>query len=445
MILNFTFKNYRSFRDETQFTMIRESSSASPEWAFPEASTVAAIYGPNAAGKSSLLKAMANLSHMVRASYSRGDSTTGIATKPFLLSAASKTAPSEFFIEFVARNGLRYKYQVTVDSSQVIEEGLEVYKSKRPSVLYERYIGDDGEQVIEFGPSFKGPAKQLKSMTRKNALVLSVAGASGTKSLEPAYTELARSVVFYSAPLYASEETYIKHSLTDGRPNAKWLVAAMSSADLGVSDIGVEKADMDPKQIEMMRKILGNADLDDDAVEAAVEDASTSLSFLHRGQDASAWLSVADESEGTLAALSFFSAFIDTLASGSTALVDEIDSSLHPLIVEEMVKLFADPATNPNQAQLIFTTHDSALIEKSASEDKVVSRDQLWFVEKGPDGASKLFPATACSVRQDENMGRNYLNGRYGALPHANLTAVFSAAIADMAAPKGGDRDSEED
>ena len=122
MLINFTFKNYRSFKEQTQFSM--EGSKGPDTWPMPNVMSAAAVYGPNASGKSNLLRAIRHVSALVSTSFSSGDSTTGVAVDPFLLDGTSRHEPSEYFIEFTANDGLRYKYWFAADSSKVIEENL---------------------------------------------------------------------------------------------------------------------------------------------------------------------------------------------------------------------------------------------------------------------------------------------------------------------------------
>lgn len=107
---------------------------------------------------------------------------------------------------------------------------------------------------------------------------------------------------------------------------------------------------------------------------------------------------------------------INALDGGHTLVIDEIDTSLHPLLVRKLVGLFRDPSTNANNAQLLFTTHDPLLLAPLAGEPGL-NRDQVWFVEKHSDGASELYPLTDFKPRNEHNLARRYLGGAYGAVP----------------------------
>lgn len=440
MIINFTFKNYRSFRDEAQFSMERDGEKSPDGWGHPEVSTVSAIYGPNASGKSALLKAIDYVRRMVSNSYVWGDRTSGVNTDPFLLDPESCTAPSEFFIDFFAGDGLRYKYWFAADANQVLNESLMVYRSARPAKLFERWVDDEnGGQRIEFGASFSGPKKQLWKLARPNSLFLSVIGASSSGDAFPAFDELAHNMGFYSAPAYGSETSVVKRLLKNQNKLGESLSSIIQQADFGVRGISVREKEPDEFLRQSLLSIGERAGVEKERLDVAMSDASNELVFCHSGKDDSIWFEQDRESDGTVAALSFLSVSLRTLVSGGVALVDEMDSSLHPVLVDELVRVFADPETNPLQAQLIFTTHDVSLITKSGRDGRAIQRDQLWFVEKGEGGASDLYPASSLHLKPDENMGRNYINGVYGALPNVGLHRAMANAVGELIESEGLD------
>ena len=141
-------------------------------------------------------------------------------------------------------------------------------------------------------------------------------------------------------------------------------------------------------------------------------------------------LPIDEESLGTRAALAFFSLALENLSAPTVAIIDEVDTSLHPTFVKEIVGLYTDPATNPHHAQLIFTTHDVALINTAPSEERTIQPDQIWFVEKSKQGASEIYPATDLGLRKEENIGKNYLNGVYGAVPKPTFHEAFARIMA---------------
>jgi hypothetical protein len=144
--------------------------------------------------------------------------------------------------------------------------------------------------------------------------------------------------------------------------------------------------------------------------------------FEHQAPRGSAKFELHDESEGTQRLYLLAAPLMDVLRSGRVLVVDELDTSLHPLLVRRLVSMFHDPQHNPAGAQLIFTTHDTSLLDQS-----LFRRDQIWFTEKDPDQATRLYPLTDFSPRKSEAIERGYLGGRYGAVP------VFAEEIPTLA------------
>lgn len=140
-----------------------------------------------------------------------------------------------------------------------------------------------------------------------------------------------------------------------------------------------------------------------------------------------------EESEGTQQWLAMLRYVIPSLSEGRTLVIDEIDTSLHPLLVRKLVELFCNPATNSSSAQLVFTTHDAYLLAPVAGEP-VVQRDQVWFVDKNDEGASELYPLTDFKPRKNEhNISRRYLGGSYGAVPFLGGFSSLRTAPAERA------------
>lgn len=420
MLLNFSLQNYRSFADQLQFSMERDARDVDDgnRWRVPNVSTVAAVYGSNASGKTNFLLALRFVSTFLRTGARTGDAFEGIrGVEPFLLDESLAKEPSDYLIEFIASDNVRYELSFSLTSQEVREEELVAYYSRRPSKLYERSTTASGDQVIRFGPSLKGVKQQLWSITPVNTLFLSVAGGSGKiDALKAPYLELTRGI----SSLFQGGGTSMRFQSIRGLTRAEKynprafnrLVEVVRHADFGIEDIEVRRREVSEEIDEMDGHMRGRSPF---ARERA------DVLFFHRGPGGLFPLSYDQESEGTISALSFFSRALDVLEDGSLLLVDELDMSLHPSLVREFVSLFASPDTNPNQAQLIFTTHDVSLISVPNDERRVLGRDQVWFCEKDELGRSELIPATSYSPRKGENLGRNYLNGIYGALPRTSI------------------------
>lgn len=145
----------------------------------------------------------------------------------------------------------------------------------------------------------------------------------------------------------------------------------------------------------------------------AEEIEESKLLFRHVTENGEAVFDLMDESNGTRNLLFLSGPVLDVLANGQVLIIDELDTSLHTLLVRELVRLFLSPAANPRGAQLIFTTHDTSLLDAH----ELFRRDQIWMVEKDRDQASSLVALSEFSPRKGEALERGYLMGRYGGVP----------------------------
>jgi uncharacterized protein len=137
------------------------------------------------------------------------------------------------------------------------------------------------------------------------------------------------------------------------------------------------------------------------------------LSHLTDNPDEPAALDFNEESHGTQTLFKTAGAWLNVMSNGEVLLVDEVDTSLHPLLVRFLIERFHSSKINPRNAQLIFTTHNTSLLD----QEELFRRDQIWFIEKERDGSSRLYPLTDFKPRNDESLERWYMRGRYGALP----------------------------
>jgi hypothetical protein len=397
MLFRFRTRNFRSIREEVELSLVASNLSDLPEtviqtpFAERGALRAAAIYGPNASGKSNLLLAMKFMSDAVENSQ-RSWPTEGVPREQFLLDEESANNPSLFEADFAIVN-VRYIYGFEVDSQRVVREWLHAYPTARRRILFER-DGDD----FSFGKHLGGENNTIKGLTRANSLFLSAAAQNNHEQLLPIYQcfSSAWSFVFGSrrgltieTAQAASEERYKK---TFSR-----LVAA---ADLGIEgfEIRDEQIDLGPTEFVTYKTV----------------------SFGHRGVGKSAIsLPSAAESEGTLAYFGLLGPVLTTFSSGGLLVIDEITASLHPLLAMEIVRLFNSPVENPKGAQLLFTTHDTSLLGS-----QTLRRDQVWLTEKDEGGGTHLYPLTEFKPRRGENIRTGYLQGRYGAVPLVELSAL---------------------
>lgn len=420
MLIDFSFSNYRSFDADQTFSMRRERRymDAGSE----DISTVAAVYGANASGKSNFLRAIHAMQQMVLTSYSSGDADSGIQRDSFRLREDFSKRPTLFLVECIADDRQKYRYSFGFDDKRILDEELVFYKkvgnrwSSRSSLLFTREESGD----IKFGAAFKGPRAQVKKTVelRPNALLLSASAAAGIESIRPIFRFFADELTYCDAIAYTAEVPRMFDEYRSGSRFSQNLTKLIRYADFGITDVQTEKA---PQElIEQLAKQVKDQ-FGEDAQLGDVGD----LQFTHAGKEVSAKFDQAGESRGTLAAMSFFSLALRQLSKESVTIIDEIDTSLHPTLVKEFIELYTDPMTNPHRAQLIITTHDVSLINYSGMMSPL-DPDQIWLVEKNSEGASELYPVTDLGIRKGENIGKNYLNGVYGANPKPSFHMAFA-------------------
>lgn len=414
MLVEFRVRNFRSIRDDMSLSLVasadkekRESNTVpSGAASVPDLLRVASIYGPNASGKSALISAMQFAQSAVATSASLMPQQA-LSHVPFKLDPDFAAAPSEFEFTFVL-DGTRYQYGFAATSAGFTEEWLLVYKTHRPQLWFERtYDAESDQDVYKWGPSLTGQREVWRSATRRNALFLSTAAQLNSAKLLPIYDWIVRKLIIIGAglqPLFDQSTAWI------AEPERKeMLLGFLASADIGISDLAVESR----KQHRL------NVQLRNEGPEHAFSESEVQFPvFTHTGPKGQGRLQYEEESTGTQRLFSFAAPLIESLQIGRTIVVDELDGSLHTHIVRFVVDLFHHrPPEGRHPAQLVFTTHDTALLDAD-----VFRRDQIWLMEKGRDQASTLVPLTDFSPRKNEALERGYLQGRYGAVP---MTTAF--------------------
>jgi AAA15 family ATPase/GTPase len=431
MLISFKVTNYKSLRDHQELSML--PSKASEDF---DALPVAAIYGANAAGKSNLIEALLLLKAISRPQFNPREFKP---SDPFRLDTFSRLRSTSF--EFEADiDGVRYEYGLVAGRSAIEHESLYAFPKGRRRLLLERDAGK-----VRFGDS-------VPNKTTLNALfealspiepALTLAESFKAEELQPFRDWLRGGITTMPMGASVSREplarTFERHPV---------LTELAKVADLGIDEIylyevpgpGIEDLEDEQARVRSLQAAIDSTPDFTEAEELAIElnrvkariqyliEPKTELRFRHNGAQTS--FAVRDESDGTIRFLRYLGGMLDILDRGATLVVDEFDTSLHSRLVPRIIELFKDPRTNPRNAQLIFTTHDATLLGTSFGEP-ILSRDEVWFVEKGPDGASHLFPLTAFKPRKEHNLERGYLGGSYGAVPEVfpdSLVEVLAAA-----------------
>ena len=414
MIVSFEFENHHSYEDEQFFSMerpsnisLKRSSIDVPKYEL-QLSRVAAIYGANASGKSGFLTALQFLQRAVDTGWLRCD--------PFRLSRNHQIKNSSYSINFIAGNHLRYQYDLVCNQLTIVSESLAVWDSQKPSILFEGSF-DDNQIKYKFGEKFT--SKNIRKMVEGELNpdgerpLLHLLRQINEEVTRPAYDFLARGILICCTNNYS----FMFRDFQKRAAKDEDLLAMMNSF-LPAIDLGITKVVVDVPRPEAVDEFLKDRP-DTDRDEFVTR--NTRLIFQHSGDGADFQLSHLRESDGTIAAITLLAFAYDALRDGSVCAVDELDSSLHPLLVSQLVEVFNNSDTNPRNAQLIFTTHDTSIIERHSNEN-LLDRDQIWFAEKDSKGRSSLYSLIEMETPRDsENIGAKYLHGRYGATPNISL------------------------
>ncbi|EAH4670810.1 ATP-binding protein [Campylobacter coli] len=416
MLIEFRVENFLSIQDEQVLSMM-----ASKDNTFFDSHTngdkklallkSSVIYGANASGKSNIIKALAIMKKIVISSANgqRGDKLPII---PFLLGNEDNKS-TKFEIIFI-QNDTKYQYGFILNSEKILEEWLLVFgESNRAQKWFERIYNEKEEKYnYSFGAKFLGSKQLWENSTRDNALFLSVAIQLNNEQLKPVFDFFLK---------------YIRVTCTDSwndgqevtidilRQDKQKIISYLKRADLDIEDIVVEETELNktnlmqeniPQEIKQMMQ----TDL-----EKGARLKKTDIKTIHTNQQGKQILfdMLELESQGTQKFFKLIGPWVEALEQGYTIVVDELNTHLHPLMTKFLVNLFHNENLNKSNAQLIFTTHDTSILNQD-----VFRRDQIWFCEK-QNKATKLYPLSDFKVRKDKtNLENDYLLGRFGALPY---------------------------
>ena len=440
MLIEFRVKNYRSFRDEQVFSMVASSDSDLLQNTFDPSVvpnrkrllTAAAIFGANASGKSNLISAFSFLRRIVTTSDQRRKDVS-IRTEPFLLDTESKENLTSFDIHFIY-DGIRYRYYLAVDNERIREEELVAYPKGVAQLWYARSATPKWKPDFsiagigwKFGTHLKGELRTVAISTRPTVSFLTIAERFGNQQLTQVYNWFEQKLNLLDVSQGSGQEMLTALITRDNDVMRARLVALLRDADFGIHDFEMREEEFVEQEIpedapEAFRQIV--TEIQRQMKEFGAK--STSLYMLHNSNllDSVVPLPLASESFGTVKFFERSGPILHALEHGQILVVDELDASLHPLLVRKLVQLFQDPKLNQKGAQLIFNTHDVTLMDSNSN----LRRDQFWLVEKERSGASTLYSLWDFEApRKGEALQKNYMAGRYGATP--NIDELLPSAV----------------
>lgn len=439
MLIGFSVKNFRSIRDEAFLSLEasnyykenRQSLIGSKILGLSGTNILptAAIYGANASGKTTLLAALQQMRAAVL-SLAGPDNNPIVRYQPFLLDNKALSMPTVFSIEFAipqdfdegsdASNAdsdaplARYTYTFSYSATEgIVDEKLVGYLTRLPRTFFLRHKNEDGSTRLEGSSSFP-ISSTARELIGSDTLVLSFYRQAGSAKA----TQVARRICdWFQSGLFVMDnstgafEPYSAEIL-DGERGSDYQRAfiknLMRHADTGISDVDVRhvKNDIPPELAGL---------LSEDFKRAAVTSDLRQVRFVHQGMGEQTNI---PESTGTQRLFVLSGHIANALESGATLAVDEIDSSLHPDLANEIISLFLRKETNPRGAQLIFTAQNTALMDND-----LMRRDEFWFTRKDEMGATELYPLSDFKVQGRESIQAGYRAGKYAGIP--NVTPGF--------------------
>lgn len=432
MLIEFKFKNYRSFRDEAVLSMEATGLGTMKESLIPLSSTVnilpaVAIYGKNGGGKSNVIRAFWLAVQFVRNAQRTQHERAVIPVKPFTLNDYSEKEPTEFSFIYTS-NGIKYWYGYSATREKVYYEYLYHAPKGQKALVFERK-----EQSFTFTEE-KAKRNLIGKMVSENQLFFSAACTMNDEVCINAMKWFRYQTLFSRE--YADIPTQLLEYYED-KNMLKAITDYAKNADLGIQDIQFE---LDQKELQ------DDSPLPDDIPEKVrvaliqfmnvLSEASNSgeiqlrrgdviAKTSHRGRNINGeckefFLDLADESDGTRQLMALAPAIETALRGEGVLFVDELERTLHPTLVNYIVSRFMSKESNPYGAQIVFTTHNTELLNL-----EYLRKDQIYFVDKcNEDGVSELYGISDFSTRTTENIRKGYLVGKYGAIPNIDIEGV---------------------
>jgi len=417
MLVQFSVDNYRSIKDKVTLSMITATNDKERFFNIRnyELLNSVVIYGANASGKSNVLRAMAFMRRVVLNKLKVIQSTDMLPHDPFKLNTSTQDASSTFEIIFFI-GMTKYRYGFEMDTTTVYTEWLYADEKGKEAKLF--YRDADEEEYVN--PSFKEgypffDKKNAKIKISPNQLFLWKCDQDGG--------EISKSILqwfnHFTVINNVEHNEYANDTMQqmENEDLRKEIIKFVKTADIGIEDIKLEKNDVSK---EMLEKLPLPSDLKQQILEGA-DFKQVDINTYHTKFDESnnvigkeIFELNREESLGTRKFFNMSAPILNILQEGKIFVIDELDASLHPMLTMHLIKLFHDPKVNTKNAQLIFTTHDTNLLKPH-----LFRRDQIWFTEKDMYGSTHLNAlAEFKDVRKDADFEKEYIQGKYGAIPY---------------------------
>jgi AAA15 family ATPase/GTPase len=424
MLLQFSVNNYKSIKDTATFSMLASSKGKDKGNSFTikkyELLKSAIIYGANASGKSNLLKAMAFMGKIVLNKNKVMQSTDTLEHFPFKLSLETQNSSSTFeiviFIENNNKIDVKYRYGFELDNTTIYAEWLYADENGKESKLFYRDIEENDyvNPLFKEGYILFDKDNSHINISRNQLFIWRCDQNDG---------DISKKILHWFNKFNLIDgmdnDSYIEHTMEQmkNKDFRNAIVALVKTADIGIENITLEEEKLSRETIEDMNlpPELKTIFLQDTGV------TKISLNTYHKQYDKNnneidqvTFNLNTEESKGTRKFFKMSAPILNTLREGKILIIDELDASLHPMLTLHLIKLFHNNKVNTKNAQLIFATHDTNLLTPT-----LFRRDQIWLTEKNKVGATDIYSlAQIKNVRSDEDFKKNYIQGKYGAIPY---------------------------
>ena len=414
MLIQFNFKNFKSFRDEATLDMsatkITEHEDNVVDIANDKLLKVAAIYGANASGKSNVYDAFGYMRYYVSESFKFGDEDGGYRknddyTKvtPFLFdeySCNGETLFEVFYIDNMENTGKTYQYGFVLKGNEVVEEWL-YSKAKTARNNYRTIFYRKTGEELEMNGIPKRHIENIKASLNKESLIVSLGAKLRIEKLKSVRDWFLKNdaINFGNPTENLIRSGVVPDEFVNNKEVQRNMIKYFSTFDESIKDFKVEE-DLADEDDNINKNYL--------------------IETIHKkaGGEGIASIPLSQESSGTQKMFALYPHIKEALDNGATLFVDELNARLHPLLVRNIILTFLSPEINSENAQLIFTTHDIGQLSND-----LLRRDEIWMVNKNSDGISELYSLAdfkdeeGNKVRRDEDLAKKYMLGNYGAIP----------------------------
>ena len=417
MIIEFTLQNFRSFKDKFTLSLEAESLKSNTNKLIEASNDTkllpsVGIFGGNASGKSNIIKALEFMTWaMQNSDYIKNPTTKHELLSPFRLDGVSVKKP--IFLQLViwdSEEEKEYCYGFEINDEIIVREWLKINTKVKKNFTDQEIFTRD-KQKITFGSKVDKAMKQLEARVRPDALALSVFTQFNDKlsarlvslvNKQSLYIAGSKQIFMYNDALrLCDDDEQLRHDVTQ----------LILKADLSIQEIDIKKRDAFNELSNGISSEFARAMKND--LKFTVREAITKHKQYGKSSEYVNFNLGKDESVGTRQFFALATQIVNTLKNGGILVVDDLGSSLHPFISEVIVKQFDNKKTNPNSAQLIYNSHEINLLSKSAN----LRRDQIWFTDKNDKEEACLRCLSEYKTKNDYDIARNYLAGRFGAVP----------------------------